>query len=168
MSTVLSISNKIFSLKGQMFIDDENGERCYEAKGEFALFCPIWTLKNSVKDLATVKRKLWSWSPTWNVESTIGDFIIKRKLFSWTRAYNVAGGLYDGAVIKGNVWDLKFEISYKDECIASAKSKILSLRDTHNILVHETNNDAELFTTIIMVALHLDQKDDKNDSGSSD
>jgi len=168
MSTVLSISNKIFSLKGQMFIDDENGERRYDAKGEFAFFCPTWTLKNSTKELATVVKKFWAWSPTWNVQSEIGNFVIKRKLFSWTRTYNVVGGSYDGAIIKGNIWDLKFEISHKDKCIASAKAKILSLRDTHNIQVHETKNDAELFTTITMVVLHLDKQDDNNGSDTTD
>lgn len=38
MSTVLSISNKLFSFKGKMFIDDENGDRLYDANGEFAFF----------------------------------------------------------------------------------------------------------------------------------
>jgi uncharacterized protein YxjI len=168
MSTVLSISNKIFSLKGQMFIDDEKGERRYDAKGEFAFFCPTWTLKNSTKELAKVKRKLWAWSPTWNVQSEIGDFTIKRKLFSWTRTYYVEGGSYDGAIIRGNIWDLKFEISHQDKRIASAKSELLSLRDTLNIQIHETKYNAELFTTITMVVLNLDKQNDNNGSDSSD
>jgi uncharacterized protein YxjI len=168
MSTVLSISNKLFSFNGKMFIDDENGDRLYDAHGEFAFFCPTWTIKSSAKEVATIKRKSWYWSPVWNVKSSIGNFLIKRKVFSWTRTYNVIGGPYSGAIVKGNIWDLKFSIIHNDTSIASAKGNILSLRDRHNILVHNTDNISEIFTTIIMVTLHLDRKDESNDSDSSD
>jgi uncharacterized protein YxjI len=168
MSTVLSISNKLFSLKGKMFIDDENGDRLYDANGEFAFFCPTWTIKNSASEVASIKRKLWSWAPVWNVKSTIGDFLVKRKLFSWTRTYSVIGGPYSGAVVKGNIWDLKFAITHNDKSIASAKGKILSLRDRHNILVHDTDETSEIFTTIIMVTLQLDRKNKRGSAVSSD
>ncbi|QJR82250.1 hypothetical protein CA267_016575 [Alteromonas pelagimontana] len=164
MSTVLSISNKLMSFRGRMSIGDENGEALYDANGQFSLFCRTWTLNKSGKQIATVKRKIWAWMPTYNMESFLGNFMIKRHLFSWTRAYSVIGGQYDGTEIRGNFWDLKFRVTRGNNCIASAKGKILTLRDTHSIQVHGDKTEDELFTSIVMVVLHLDRKSDRNDS----
>ena len=151
-----------------MFIDDENGERCYEANGEIA-FSPIWTIRNTIDEVATVQRKVWLWSPTWNIKSIIGTFLVKRKVFAWSRTYNIIGGPYDGSIVKGNIWDLKFEIIHENKCIASAKGKLLSIRDTHNIVVHDSEVKSEIITAIVMVILHLDRRnanDDEDDQNS--
>lgn len=167
MSSVLSISNKLMSFRGRMLINDDREQALYEACGEFALFCPTWTVSKQGNIVATIKSKFWSWSPTWIIKSDFGDFIIKRKLLSWVRNYQVIGGNYDGATIIGNFWDLKFNISHNGKCLASAKGKIMSIRDTHNIHVHGDDND-ELFTTIVMVALHLDRKNEQSSASNSD
>ncbi|GGW83886.1 hypothetical protein GCM10007391_16870 [Alteromonas halophila] len=143
-----------------MSIGDENGHTVYDASGQIA-FNPTWTLNKGNEQLATVKRKLLAWVPTWNIYSRIGDFSIKRKVFSWTRTYHVIGGQYDGAKIKGNFWDLKFQITHRNQCIASAQGEILSLRDTHSIQVHSNNSEDELFTSIVMVVLHRDREEDR-------
>ncbi len=166
MPRTLSISNKIFSFKGHMFIDDENGERRYDAQGSLALFSPTWTIEKSGEQLAMLKRKLWAWSSTWHVQSTLGDFVIKRKLFSWNRVYNVFGGAYDGAVVAGNIWDMEFAISHGDRTIASANEKLLSLRDRHIVQIQEDSDSDELFTTIVMVAMLQDKQDDSSGSGA--
>lgn len=164
MSTVLSISNKLLSFRGRMSIGDENGKALYDANGQFSFLWPTWTLRKSDKHIATVKRKLWAWQPTYIIDSCLGDFVVKRHLFSWTRSYTVIGGPYDGAEIKGNFWDLKFRVTHGNKCIASAKGQILSMRDTHSILVHNGKTDDELFTTIVMVVLQLDKQSDRSDS----
>ncbi|WP_414828524.1 hypothetical protein [Alteromonas sp. H39] len=165
MSTILSINNKLLSFRGRMSIGDENGAQLYDAAGQFALFNPTWTLRMRNQKIATVKRKLWPfWSLMWDIHSSIGDFQVKRKLFSWTRTYYVIGGKYDGAITKGNFWDLKFSVTHQNKPIASAKGKILSLRDTHSIEVHDDESDSEIFTTIMMVVLQLDRRDESNNS----
>jgi len=157
MSRVLTISSKLFSFKGQIHIHGEFGERLYEANGE-SFFNRSWSIKNSVEEIASINSKTWSWSPTWVVKSVLGDFTIRRKYFSWKRRYRVIGGRYNNALILGNFWDQAFTITHAESLIASAKGKVLTMRDTHAIVVNDSSQSSELFTVIVMVTLLQDRK----------
>jgi uncharacterized protein YxjI len=146
-----------------MTISNEDGELVYEARGQFAFFSPTWRLTTPDGEVATIKRKIFSWSPTWLVAGELGPFEIRRKTWSWVRRYQVIGGPFDGAEMTGNFWDLKFKISHRSREIARAKGKMLALRDTHNIAVLEPDRQSKLFTAIAMVALHMDRNDEQND-----
>lgn len=163
----LSIANKILSLHGQMLINGSNDEQRYSAKGEFALYCPTWTINNGEKNVATIKRKSWSITPIWNVSSDFGEFFIKRKLFSWKRNYYIFNGPYDGAVVEGSFWRSSLEIAHNGKRIAAADSKLFSVRDKHLITVHDDDKNSELLTTIVMVTLLLDRKSDSENSDHS-
>lgn len=154
----LTIANKLLSLRGEMSITDESGE-VYEARGEFTFFSPTWHLSSSRGQLAAVRKKIFSWSPTWLVEGELGPFRIRRNIWSWVRHYRVIGGPFDGAEIKGNLWGLKFKITHHAQEIARANGRILTLRDTHRIEIVESDPRAELFTAISMVTLHMDRQD---------
>jgi uncharacterized protein YxjI len=159
MARVLSIANKLLSIRGQMDITDEQGHQVYEAKGELALLSPTWRIRGGSTELARIRKKIFCLAPTWEVEGMAGDFHVKRKIFSWTRKYYVVGSDLHGAVIKGGLFDLSFEILKDQHTIARASGKILSLRDRHNV---EILGKEELFVVIAMVILHLDRKDDRS------
>ncbi|XOV77968.1 MAG: hypothetical protein ACFHVJ_13565 [Aestuariibacter sp.] len=165
MPTNLVISNKLLSLRGRMEITDENGILLYDAVGELALFSPTWRITKGQEQVASVKRKTFSFAPTYFVKSKLGDFVIKRKVFSLSRRYHILGGPFNGAVISGNLLDLKFNINHGTQTLARASGNVLSLRDRHNIEVTSTQPEAELMTVIAMVTLNLDKKSDSS-SGS--
>lgn len=156
MTRVLSIANKLLSLRGRMEITDEHGSLAYEARGELAFLAPTWQINSGENEVATVRRKIFSWAPTWIIQYGSEEFHIKRKLLSWTRQYYAVGGPYDGAITQGNLWDLSFRISRDHETIAVATGKILSLRDRHNF---EVTGEGEVFAVISMVVLHLDRRE---------
>lgn len=158
MARVLSIANKLLSLRGRMEITDEHGSLAYEAKGELALIAPTWRIHSNGEELAAVRRKIFSISPTWIVQCGPERFQIKRKFWSWTRQYRTIGGTYDGAIIKGNIWDLSFKVLRNQDTLATATGKILTLRDRHNI---EIFGEGELFVVIAMVVLQLDKRDEQ-------
>lgn len=158
MAKFLSIANKLLSLRGRMHITNEYDELLYEAKGEFSFSNPVWQINMGENQMAAIRRKVFSWSPTWMVQSGLGYFQIKRKIFSWSRQYYAVGGLFDGALITGNFWDLNFKVEHDSKLLARASGKILTLRDRHNIEVFE---QGELFVVIAMVVLHLDRKDEQ-------
>ncbi len=163
MTRTLSIANKLLSIRGRMEITDDQGQLAYEAKGELAWLSPIWEIGNGSVALAQVRKKLFSWAETWDVRGELGRFRVKRRLFSWTRSYRVEGGELDGAVIKGGLFDLDFEIVSGHRTLAKATGKLLSLRDRHSI---EVLGDEELFVVIAMVILHLDRRDDSTQATS--
>ena len=162
MTRILSIANKLLSLRGHIDITDEHGSLAYEAKGELALFAPTWRITRSEKEVATIRRKIFSWSPTWIVQEGSEVFQIKRKLLSWTRQYYAVGGSYDGTIVEGNIWDLSFRVFRNLDTIATATGKILTLRDRHNI---EIVGEGELFVVIAMVVLQLDRRYERQQSG---
>lgn len=159
MTRVLSIANKLLSIRGQMDISDEQGNQIYEAKGELALLSSIWRIRDGSHELAQIRKKLFSFIPTWDVEGMAGKFQVKRKLFSWARKYYVTGGKLDGATVKGELSGLNFEILNNQKTIARASGKILSLRDRHRIEI--LSEEDELFAVIAMVILHLDRKEER-------
>ena len=163
MTRVLSIANKLLSLRGRMDITDEHGSLAYEAKGELALLTPTWRINSNEKEVATVRRKIFSWAPTWMVQCGSEIFQIKRKLFASTRQYYAVGGSYDGTIVKGNIWDLSFRVFRNQNTIANATGKIFSLRDRHNV---EIVGKGELFVVIAMIVLHLDRSYTQQESNN--
>lgn len=163
MSRLLSITNKLFSLRGRMEILDDQGNQAYEARGELSFLSPTWKIKSAGSEKAQIRKKILSLVPTWVVNGDLGEFIVKRKVFSWTRQYYTVGGKLDGAVVKGSVFDLGFEIRFGSECLARASGKLLSLRDRHTI---EVIGEPELFVVVAMVILLMDRKD-KRDSDNN-
>ena len=164
MSTYLSMANKLLSLRGAIRITDENDNLAYEAKGEFALFSPTWTVWQGDTRRATLRRRIFAWRPTWDVQGDLGSFAIKRKIFSFRRKMYVVGGPYADASVLGNIWDLQFSIRRGDTPLAVATGKILTLRDRHNLELLSDKPDDALFTVIAMVAVQLERKaNEKND-----
>jgi uncharacterized protein YxjI len=151
----LKDSNEVATVR-QKVVSWFSTEFVASTPGSSGFIIPTWRITKDSSEVATIRRKIFSWSPRWLVTSTLGNFTIQRKIWSRAPRYNILSGPYDGAIVRGNIWGLTFQISYVDKTIASAKGKILTLRDTHTIEVFEDGQAPELFTAIIMFALHLD------------
>ena len=146
------IRNKLLSLRGKISVTDSNGEEVFDAKGQFA-FNPKWRIRRGTQEVATVQRKIFSWSPTWLIESELGDFIIRRRIFSWKRTYDIDGGLFNGTIFSGSFFDWNFDIASKGTLIAKAQKEFMSIRDSHAVEIYVETPEAELITFICMVVL---------------
>lgn len=163
MPQVLSIANKLLSLRGAIRITDENDHLAYEAKGEFALFSPTWTIYRGDAVVATARRRIFALRHTWELDGQLGAFLIKKKILSITRKMYVEGGPYDGATILGNIFDLQFSVEKADgSVLAKAAGKILTLRDRHNVQLMDQDESDNLFTVIGMVVLQLARKSEES------
>ena len=163
MPRYLSVTNKLLTLRGAIRVTDENDDLAYEAKGEFALLSPTWTLFQGDVQVATFRRRIFAWRQTWEVTAVLGDFLIKRKLLSFTRQMYVEGGTYDGATISGNIFDLRFSVATADGTVlGKAAGKILTLRDRHNVELLSQNQDDVIFTVVAMVVLQLARNSDES------
>lgn len=162
MTTQLVISSKVLSLRGRMNVTNPEGQELYSAQGEWALWNPAWRILKGTREVATIKRRMFSWTPRWDITGQLGTFVIERQLFSFVRNYRVVGGPFDGARTIGNFWDLKFRIERGAETIAQASASLFSIRNRHSIEVHpdrsEGDAEAELLTVIAMVTMKHDQR----------
>ena len=159
MAKILSVANQLLSLKGCIRITDENDALAYEARGEWAFLSPTWRVftGENVDDVpnATIRKRIFSWVPTWDIDAGTGLFQIRRKVFSWTRQYYAVGGEYDGAIIKGNIWDLKFAITHHSRTLATAAQKIFTFRDRHSV---EIPGEGEWFVVMAMLVMQIDRR----------
>ncbi|TRY32047.1 hypothetical protein [Aliiglaciecola sp. M165] len=163
MQKILTIKNKLLSVRGEMLFLNEADREIYSAKGEFSFINPTWTLLKGQHEIARIKRKLWSWSSKYMLETKQTSFELKRKSWSWTRKYLVLGGYFNGAVITGGFWDTSFEIVHRGKIIVKGDNELLSLRDTCHVTFYDDNQLDDL--AAILVAMRLDKKSD--DSGGA-
>lgn len=160
MPQFLSVTNKLLSLRGNIRLTDENDNLAFEAKGDFALFSATWRIFQGDVQVATVRRRIFSIRPTWEIGGNLGEFLIKRKIFALSRKMYVEGGPFNEAKIVGNIWDLRFSIEKGCTPLAKASGKILTLRDRHNVQLLSQNAADVLFTVISMVVVQLDRDDE--------
>ncbi len=158
MPKFLNVANKLLSLRGAITLSDEYDQPVFEAKGEFAFLSPTWRLYKGSTQVASVRKRIWAWSRTWDIESVLGDFVIKRKLWSWSPQFRVIGSRFDGAAMSGGLFDLNAEIEVRGKLIAKVRGKILTLRDRHTVELLDQSDEAVLFTAIAMVVMQLDRR----------
>lgn len=159
MPKALRISNKLLSLRDRIEIFDVTGAMIYSCS-RVSLFSPrSFVVVAGEAEVARVKRKLFSWTPTWLVAGKAGDFAIRTRIFSLRRVYDVRGGPLHGAEVRGNLWDARFTIALDETLVAQANKRLISLRDTHVVEVVKDDDAAELFTVIAMIVLLLHNRD---------
>jgi uncharacterized protein YxjI len=153
MARRLFISAKLLSLKRRFQITDEADEILYECTWKFAFFSPPWKLSKKGSEVATFRRKIFSWAPTWNVTSVDGNFRMRQRIFSFRRRVVVKGGIYDGAEFNGSLFGMTFTLRAAGQTIAEAHRELLTIRDKHYIDLLIDTPQAELLTAIVMASL---------------
>lgn len=158
----LHIARKLLSLLGKIEITDEAGNVLYESRARWGWLSQPWSIVQDGREVATVTRKLWSFTPIWNVSTSEENFILRGKLWSWRRQIMVVGGRFDGAVLRGSLLDMDFELARHGQVIARAQAKMLTLRTRHSIDLLDTTPPAELLTAILMTNLLAQKREDNN------
>lgn len=158
MSRVLSVANKLLSVRGTIDITDGDGNLTYRGKGQLAAFSPTWRVYRGDNQVGTIRRRIFSLVPTWEIAGELGGFRIKRRWFSFTRKYYTVGGPADGATVTGNLWDLRFQVARAGQTLAQAKGRLLTMRDRHDV---EVLCQPELFIVFAVLVLQMDRRDER-------
>ena len=158
----LHIARKLLSLLGKIEITDEAGNVLYESRARWGWLSQPWSITQDGREVATVTRKLWSFTPIWNVSTSEENFILRGKLWSWRRQIMVVGGRFNGALLRGSLLDMDFELARHGQVNARAQAKVLTLRTRHSIDLLDTTPQAELLTAILMTNLLAQKREDNN------
>lgn len=158
MSKVLSVANKLLSIRGAIDITDGDGNLAYRGERQFAAFPPTWRIYRGENQVGSVRRKICAWAPTWAISGELGTFKIKRRLFAFTRRYYAVGGPADGATVTGNLRDLKFHVARAGETLAKARGRLLTVRDRHDV---EIFGEPELFVIFAVLVLQMERRDER-------
>ncbi|KQQ31069.1 hypothetical protein ASF61_17760 [Duganella sp. Leaf126] len=164
--STLHIARKLLSLLGKIEVTDDDDNVLYEASAQWSWFIRPWSITQNGRQVATVRRKCLSFAPTWYVQTSDENFALRARLWSWRRQVMVVGGRFDGAVLRGGLWDRGFELSWQDRLIARAQARIMTLRTRHSIALLDPSPQAALLTVILMTTL-VEQKSDERKLGAA-
>ena len=92
----LHIARKLLSLLGKIQITDDAGLVLYEGAARWAWLSRPWRITQHGQEVASIARKLWSFTPIWSVSTREEHFILRGKFWSWRRHITVVGGRFDG------------------------------------------------------------------------
>lgn len=163
----LHIARKLLSLLGKIQITDDAGAVLYEGAARWGWLSRPWRITQHGQEVAAIERKLWSFAPIWNVSTREEHFILRGKFWSWRRQVTVEGGRFDGAVLRGSLLDMDFELTRHGQTLARAEAKVLTLRTRHSIELLDDSPQAELLTAILMIHL-LAQKGEDNQMAAAE
>lgn len=151
----LILANALFSLRGRVAISDGAQQPRFEARGEFALLSPTWRLYQGDVLVGSLRRKLLSLRPHWDICLDQERFALRGPLLSWRRHYQVVGGHWHGAQVTGSLLDRSFRIEQHGQLLADARVRWLSLVDAQQVQVHAEDDASEQFVAMAMLAVQL-------------
>lgn len=160
----LHIARKLVSLLGNIQITDDADTVLYEAKGKWGWLRKPWRITQGEQEVAVLARKLWSFAPVWEVDgrnASYPSYLLRGKLWSWRRQVTVVGGPFDGAVLKGSLFDMHFELTFHGQVLAQAQSELLTIRTRHSIVLLDASPEVERLAAILMIHLLVEKGEER-------
>lgn len=154
-------ANTLFSLRGRVAISDGMQQPRFQARGEFALFSPTWRLYQGQVLVGTLRRKLLSLRPHWDISPGEERFALRGSLLSWRRHYRVVSGRWHGAQVTGSLLDRSFRIEQLGQLLADAKVRWLGLVDAQQVQVHVDDEACEPFVAMAMLMVQLARQQER-------
>ena len=135
----------------------------YFIEGSFLQIPKTFTIFDAQRaEVAVITKKMFSFLPKFYVEMDGRELLTIKKEISFFKArYSIDGA---GIEVRGNWWDMNFEILHQGETIGRVNKKWLSWGDSYE--VHVLNDAYETIVIAIVVAIDC-VKDDQQAAASS-
>lgn len=158
----LYMREKIVSLRGKFTIKDERGNDIYFVTGSFLKIPKSFHITNTKQqEIGIITKKMISILPKFFVEVNGKEVLTIRKDISLFKArYSIDGA---GIEVRGNWWDLNFQVYQHGEPVGAVSKKLLSWGDNYEIQV--LKEDFEEILISLVVAIDCVKED--SDSASS-
>lgn len=155
---ILKMKEKVFTLRANFSIKDENDMDVFFVKGKFLSFGHKATLMDSnEKELMYIEQKVLTFLPEYHVFDENHDEIgmLKKKLTFFKPSYYITSnfGEYE---ISGDVWSHAFTISKNGKVCAEVSKKWFSLSDTYGMDIKDDENVPFLIAMIIAIDFIMD------------
>ena len=153
MSRTLTFARKLISLKNRVLVTDETGEQLYEATWAFGFPTRTWEISNSGGVVASFRRRLFSLPAKWDVDTPSGAYVLRKPWFSFVRRIRVMGGVFGNVEMVSGPFKMIYKISEGSKLLARADTKILTIRDRHDLVIEDDTPGVELLCVILVVNL---------------
>ena len=160
----LYIKQKLFSLRGKFSVMDEAQRDKYVVEGSFLQFPKTFTIFDTNRtEVAVITKKVFSFLPKFFVEMNGRELLTIKKDFTFLKArYSIDAA---GIEVRGNWWDMEFEVSQHGKVIGRVNKKWLSWGDSYEVQI--LHDDYEAFVIAIVVAIDCVKDDDQAAAGSA-
>ncbi|WP_394121131.1 LURP-one-related/scramblase family protein [Planococcus donghaensis] len=146
----LYIKQKVFSLSGKFTVKDKGQQDVYYVEGSFMQIPKTFSILNMARDeVALITKKTFSFLPKFFVEVNGQERLTIKKEFSLFKArYTIDG---TGLEIRGNWWDMDFQLLQNGEVIGQVNKEWFSWGDSYKVQI--LNDEMEEVVIAIVVAI---------------
>lgn len=146
----LYIKQKVFSLSGKFTVKDKEQKDVYYVEGSFLQIPKTFSILNMARDeVALITKKTFSFLPKFFVEVNGQERLTIKKEFSLFKArYTIDG---TGVEIRGNWWDMDFQLLQNGEVIGQVNKEWFSWGDSYKVQI--LNDEMEEVVIAIVVAI---------------
>ena len=122
------VKGKVFALGDKLRVYDMAGQELFYIEQKLFRFLPEYTIYQSGRPMAKVKKEFTFFKPKFNITSDLGDF-----------------------VIQGNYWAMDFSILKNGNLVASVSKKWFSFADTYGVDIVKGEDYGFLITLVIVI-----------------
>lgn len=160
----LYIKEKLLSLSGRFSVYDENENEKYKVEGSFLKIPKSFTIyDNSRNEIATITKNILTFLPKFTLSVNGKDVaVIKKELSFLKPKYTIEAA---GLQIRGNWWDMRFEIYHQNELVGRVNKEWFKLADTYTVEI--IDDYLEPLVISIVVAIDCVRADQSAASSAS-
>jgi uncharacterized protein YxjI len=160
----LYIKQKLFSIRGKFTVMDEAQQDKYFVEGSFLQIPKTFTiLDKRQSEVAIITKKVFSFLPKFFVEMNGQEILTIKKEFTFFKArYSIEGV---GIEVRGNWWDMNFEVLQHGQMIGRVHKKWLSWGDTYEVQI--LHDDYEAIVIAIVIAIDCVKADQQAAASSA-
>lgn len=158
-----TIKQHLFTFNDRFTIADENGEPVLEVIGKTFSLAPVLRIQSlDGVELATVRQKLMSWLPRFEVtrdDQRIASIAQKFTFFKPQYTVSVAGA--GNLLVTGSLWEHEYQFLRGREQVARVSRKLWSFSDQYGVEVLEPSLD----TVVLAAVIAIDARRASNNDG---
>ncbi|HZJ56612.1 MAG TPA: LURP-one-related family protein [Clostridia bacterium] len=122
------VKGRVFTLGNKLRIYDMAGQELYYIEQKILRFLPEYTIYQSGRPMAKVKKEFTFFKPRFNINSTLGNF-----------------------TIQGNFLGMNFSILKNGEQVAEVSKRWFSFSDTYGVDIKEGEDYGFLLALVIVI-----------------
>ena len=157
------IKQKVFSIGEKFTVKDQAENDAYFVEGSFMKVPKTFSIRNTAsEEVGRVTKKVFSFLPKFFVEVDGQEVLtIKKELSFFKARYTIDAA---GIEIRGNWWDMDFQVVRHGEVVGQVKKEWFSWGDSYKVQVL----DETMETIMIAIVVAIDcVKDDESSAAAS-
>lgn len=146
----LYIKQKVFSLNEKFSVKDEHENEVYYVEGSFLRIPKTFSIMDPARnEVALITKKTFSWMPTFFVEVSGQETVTIKKQFTFLKArYSIDAA---GMEVRGNWWDMDFDVYQHGEMIGSVRKKWFTWGDSYELQIAKEETEHLLVALVVAI-----------------